>query len=68
MSGLTVPARAKLNLSLDVLARRPDGFHDLRMVMQAAALADEVHELREPGFSSRRRTGATSRRTSGTSR
>lgn len=51
MSGLDTRARAKLNLSLDVLARRPDGFHDLRMVMQAAALADEVHvELREPGF------------------
>ena len=51
MSGLDTRARAKLNLSLDVLSRRPDGFHDLRMVMQAAALADEVHvELREPGF------------------
>lgn len=51
MSGLTVPARAKLNLSLDVLGRRADGFHELRMVMQAAQLADEVYvELREPGF------------------
>ena len=51
MSGLTVPARAKLNLSLDVLGRRTDGFHELKMVMQAAQLADEVYvELREPGF------------------
>lgn len=46
-----MPARAKLNLSLDVLGKRPDGFHDLKMVMQAAALSDEVYvELREPGF------------------
>ena len=37
-----MPARAKLNLSLDVLGRRTDGFHELKMVMQAAQLADEV--------------------------
>ena len=51
MSGLSIAARAKLNLSLDVLGRREDGYHELRMVMQAAELADEVYvELREPGF------------------
>ncbi len=51
MTGLTVYARAKLNLSLDVLGRREDGYHELRMVMQEAELADEVYvELREPGF------------------
>ena len=51
MSGLHTCARAKLNLSLDVLAKRPDGFHDLKMVMQAAELSDDVYvELREPGF------------------
>ena len=42
MSGVTVKARAKLNLSLDVLGKRVDGFHDLRMVMQSCSLADEV--------------------------
>ena len=42
MSGVTVRARAKLNLSLDVLEKLPDGYHELRMVMQSCTLADEV--------------------------
>ena len=42
MSGVTVRARAKLNLSLDVLGKLPDGYHELRMVMQSCTLADEV--------------------------
>lgn len=51
MSGAVVPARAKLNLSIDVLQRRPDGYHDLKMVMQTVELADELYlELREPGY------------------
>jgi 4-diphosphocytidyl-2-C-methyl-D-erythritol kinase len=37
---LVVPARAKLNLDLIVLARTPDGFHDVRTHMQAIALHD----------------------------
>ena len=44
-------ARAKLNLSLDVLGKRPDGYHELRMVMQSSGLCDEVYvELRESGY------------------
>lgn len=51
MSGVTVQARAKLNLSLDVLGKRPDGYHELRMVMQSSGLCDEVYvELRESGY------------------
>lgn len=42
-------ACAKLNLSLDVLGRRTDGFHDLRMVMQSAALCDDVTVALTPG-------------------
>ena len=42
MSGVTVQARAKLNLSLDVLGKRPDGYHELRMVMQSSGLCDEA--------------------------
>lgn len=39
---MEVYARAKLNLTLDVLGKRPDGYHDLRMVMQSVALADTL--------------------------
>ena len=35
-------AFAKLNLTLDILRKREDGFHDLRMVMQNVALCDEI--------------------------
>ncbi|MFW6119220.1 MAG: 4-(cytidine 5'-diphospho)-2-C-methyl-D-erythritol kinase [Planctomycetota bacterium] len=37
---LTVRAPAKVNLSLDVLGKRPDGFHEIRTVMQAVSLCD----------------------------
>lgn len=35
-------APAKINLTLDVLAKRPDGYHDLESIMQAVSLEDEV--------------------------
>jgi len=35
-------APAKLNLALDILRRRPDGYHDLRMVMQSVSLCDTI--------------------------
>lgn len=38
----TEPAWAKLNLTLDILGKRPDGYHDLRMVMQSIDLRDTV--------------------------
>lgn len=42
MASMTVQAPAKINLTLDVLGRRPDGYHELRMVMQTVALADTL--------------------------
>lgn len=33
---------AKLNLSLDVVGRRSDGYHDLSMVMQTVTLSDTI--------------------------
>lgn len=35
-------APAKINLSLDIVGRRADGYHELRSVMQALSLADVV--------------------------
>ena len=35
-------ARAKINLTLDILKRRDDGFHEIEMIMQTLELADEV--------------------------
>lgn len=35
-------AYAKLNLTLDVLCKRPDGYHDMEMVMQTVDLQDTV--------------------------
>lgn len=37
-----IQAFAKLNLTLDVLGKRPDGYHDLRMVMQSITLCDTL--------------------------
>ena len=42
MTEITVKAYAKLNLTLDILRRREDGYHDLRMVMQSISLHDTV--------------------------
>ena len=35
-------AYAKLNLSLDVLGALPDGYHEMKMVMQSVSLCDDV--------------------------
>lgn len=35
-------AWAKLNLALDVGAQRPDGFHEMRMIMQSLSLHDDL--------------------------
>ncbi len=35
-------ARAKINLTLDILGTRPDGYHEVSMIMQSIKLADFV--------------------------
>lgn len=51
-------ANCKINLGLDVLRRRADGFHDLETVMfPVAGLYDEVEVVRTGGNSSDRAAG-----------
>lgn len=42
MATLTLTAPAKINYLLDVIAKRPDGYHDLRMIMQRVNLCDQI--------------------------
>ena len=53
MDSLTERSRAKLNLTLDVLSRRDDGYHDLKMVMCSADVWDEVTVILGTGGESR---------------
>jgi len=39
---ITVKAPAKINLTLDIVGRRPDGYHEVAMVMQTISLYDTV--------------------------
>jgi 4-diphosphocytidyl-2-C-methyl-D-erythritol kinase len=42
MGSITVRCPAKINLSLDVIGKREDGYHLLRMIMQSVSLFDEI--------------------------
>jgi 4-diphosphocytidyl-2-C-methyl-D-erythritol kinase len=42
VSTLAITAWAKINLHLQVVGRRPDGFHELRTVFQTVSLADRL--------------------------
>lgn len=52
MEHLKLKALAKINLGLDVLGRRENGYHDVRMVMQTIYLHDNVtlRRVKEPGI------------------
>lgn len=52
MQQITVHANAKINLALDVLNRRPDGYHTVRMVMQSLSLCDTltIQKKEAPGI------------------
>ena len=47
--GTTVTAPAKVNFRLDVLKKRADGYHELRMIMQRINLCDEIDIAVSPG-------------------
>lgn len=42
MATVFEPAYAKVNLTLDVLGKREDGYHDLQSVMQTISLRDDI--------------------------
>lgn len=42
MTTVFEPAYAKVNLTLDVLGKREDGYHDLQSVMQTISLRDDI--------------------------
>ena len=42
MTTLYEGAFAKINLTLDVLGKRPDGYHDLKSIMQTISIRDDV--------------------------
>ena len=48
-------AYAKINLGLDVLRRREDGYHELRMIMQTVDICDDLlfERTAEPGIAIR---------------
>lgn len=52
MNSIKLKARAKINLGLDVLGKREDGYHEVRMVMQTIGLYDRIiiKKTSEPGI------------------
>ena len=42
MDKITIKAPAKINLGLDVLRKREDGYHEVHMIMQTVTLFDEL--------------------------
>lgn len=59
MDHITRKAYAKINIGLDVLRRRTDGYHEVRMIMQTVDLCDDLYIERtaQPGI--RLRTDST---------
>lgn len=52
MVELSLKALAKINLGLDVLRRREDGYHEVKMVMQTIHLYDKIilRKVKKPGI------------------
>jgi len=47
-SSLTLPSLAKVNWSLRILGKRPDGYHEVRTILQTVSLHDDLaFEVRE---------------------
>lgn len=52
MDRILLKALAKINLGLDVVRRREDGYHEVRMIMQTIHLFDQlsIEKSRDPGI------------------
>ena len=52
MNTIRLKARAKINLGLDVVRRREDGYHEVKMVMQMLQLYDQINikKIEEKGI------------------
>ena len=52
MDELNLKALAKINIGLDVLRKREDGYHEVRMIMQTIHLFDriQIKKTKEPGI------------------
>lgn len=50
MNQMRLKALAKINLGLDVLRRKEDGYHEVKMIMQTIHLHDQIHlrKIEEP--------------------
>ena len=42
MRAITLPAFAKVNLRLHIVSKRPDGYHELRTILQTISLHDRL--------------------------
>lgn len=51
MDSITLKCPAKINLSLDILGKRDDGYHEISTIMQTISLEDEVKIKKSNEFS-----------------
>ena len=52
MNFIKVRAHGKINLGLDIVRKREDGYHDVRMIMQTVGIFDGISINRRPSKSS----------------
>lgn len=52
MNQINLKAMAKINLGIDVVSKRPDGYHEVRMIMQTINLYDQIYirKIKKPGI------------------
>ena len=59
---IELKAYGKINLGLDVIRKRPDGYHDLDMIMQTVNVYDDIIITKTEKNSYCRRNGRGERR------